>query len=187
VALLAEEVVEEWLNRQGFFTIRGIKLGVAEMDILAIRHRADGVAECRHYEVQASVNPVGYISRVPRAEQKRGVAANSAKQRGEEHLRVGVAEWVAKKFADPRKPALREGRHRGPWSWHFVIGEAKHADELAIFCEYPHIEILRLAEIMAELLAPSANAQFPIASASGKDLADLIALGGWLPFSRKGA
>jgi len=28
MALLAESVVEEWLNRNGFFTIRGIKHGV---------------------------------------------------------------------------------------------------------------------------------------------------------------
>lgn len=26
MALLAEEIVEEWLNRQGYFTIRGIKM-----------------------------------------------------------------------------------------------------------------------------------------------------------------
>jgi hypothetical protein len=35
VAPLAEELVEEWLNRKGYFTIRGIKVGVHEMDILA--------------------------------------------------------------------------------------------------------------------------------------------------------
>jgi hypothetical protein len=37
MALLAEEIVEEWLNRDGWFTIRGIKIGVDEIDILAIR------------------------------------------------------------------------------------------------------------------------------------------------------
>ena len=33
MVLIAEEVVEEWLNQQGFFTIQGIRLGVKEMDI----------------------------------------------------------------------------------------------------------------------------------------------------------
>ena len=33
MALLAEEIVEEWLNRQGYFTIRGVKVGVHEMDL----------------------------------------------------------------------------------------------------------------------------------------------------------
>ena len=36
MALLAEEIVEEWLNRQGFFTIRGIKQGTQEIDLLSV-------------------------------------------------------------------------------------------------------------------------------------------------------
>ena len=74
MALVAEEVVEEWLNQQGFFTIRGIKLGVKEMDILAILHGEVGV-ERRHYEVQASINPVSNISAVPKAIQSRGAGS----------------------------------------------------------------------------------------------------------------
>jgi hypothetical protein len=54
VALLAEEIVGEWLNRQGYFTIRGIKVGVHEMYLLAIRITAISL-ECRHLEVQASM------------------------------------------------------------------------------------------------------------------------------------
>jgi len=41
MALLAESLVEEWLNRNRFFTIRGIKHGLAEIDLLAIRHEAE--------------------------------------------------------------------------------------------------------------------------------------------------
>ncbi len=92
MALLAEELVEEWLNRQGYFTIRGIKLGVHEMDLLAIRPTLHGV-ECRQVEVQASVRPVSYITRVPLEEQRAtGRAANSAKPRSDEQLRQGVRE-----------------------------------------------------------------------------------------------
>ena len=43
MSLLAEAVVEEWLNRQGYFTIRGIKLGNDEIDILAIRPLSGGI------------------------------------------------------------------------------------------------------------------------------------------------
>jgi hypothetical protein len=50
MALLAEELVEEWLNRQGYFTIRGIKLGVHEIDLLAIRSHGSEL-ECRQLEV----------------------------------------------------------------------------------------------------------------------------------------
>jgi len=56
--LLGEEVVEEWLNRNGYFTIRGIRVRVDEIDILAIRPLPDGKHECRHIEVQLSINSI---------------------------------------------------------------------------------------------------------------------------------
>jgi len=47
VALLGESLVEEWLNREGFFTIRGVKHGVDEMDLLAIKPQsAPAATEC---------------------------------------------------------------------------------------------------------------------------------------------
>jgi hypothetical protein len=61
MALLAEQLVEEWLNCQGYFTIRGAKLGVQEIDLLAVRPMGKGKLECRQIEVQASVRPVSYI------------------------------------------------------------------------------------------------------------------------------
>jgi hypothetical protein len=60
MSLPGEEVVEEWLNRNGYFTIRGIKVGVDEIDILAIRPLSDGKYECRHIEVQVSINAISY-------------------------------------------------------------------------------------------------------------------------------
>jgi len=36
MALLDEQLVEEWLNTQQFFTMRGIKCGVDEIDLLAL-------------------------------------------------------------------------------------------------------------------------------------------------------
>lgn len=61
MSLLAEVVVEEWLNQQGYFTIRGAKLGNDEIDILALRVLSNGVIERRHIEVQVSIKPIGYI------------------------------------------------------------------------------------------------------------------------------
>ncbi len=58
MALLAEEIVEEWLNRQGYFTIRGIRLGVHEVDLVAVKFLGDSEVTCRHIEVQASMRPV---------------------------------------------------------------------------------------------------------------------------------
>ena len=61
MALLAESLVDEWLNRQVFFNIRGIKHGVGEIDFLGVRPIGAGL-EGWHVEVQASFSPIGYIT-----------------------------------------------------------------------------------------------------------------------------
>jgi hypothetical protein len=106
--------MEEWLNRQGYFTIRGIKVGVHEMDLLAIRITATGL-ECRHLEVQASMRPVSYITRVPLAVQKAtGRSATSSKTRVDDELREGVREWIAKKFDHEAKRSRCRDRRMHP-------------------------------------------------------------------------
>lgn len=173
MALLAEEIVEEWLNRQGYFTIRGIKLGVQEIDLLAVRSLPDGSgqAECRHIEVQASMRPVSYISRVPKESQKAGRAANSAK-RSEDELRSGVAEWVERKFRRADKTSLMAKLWKGAWSSELVVNVVRSEDEVDLI-ESHGIRIHRLADIVSDLASDS----FVIKSASGADFVDLIHMG----------
>ena len=162
MVLIAEEVVEEWLNQQRFFTIRGVKLGVKEMDILAIREGEDGI-ERHHYEVHASINPMSYISAVPKAIQRaEGRSANSAKKRTPEQLELGVKEWIQKKFKDPKKAELRQQLSAGEWKYHFVLHKVRHQDELVIF-EISEVKILYLKEILTDLKAGGDY------TASGKD------------------
>ncbi len=171
MALLAEEIVEEWLNRQGYFTIRGIKMGVQEIDLLAVKWQADGKAECRHLEVQASMRPVSYISQVPKEQQKTGRAADSAK-RSDEELIQGVAEWVEKKFRRPDKKTLMAKLWGGEWSSELVVNVVKAEKELELIANHD-IKIHRLGEIISELATKS----FVIRSASGADFVDLIHMG----------
>ena len=134
MALLAEELVEEWLNRQGYFTIRGIKVGVHEMDLLAIRPTNGGI-ECRQLEVQASVRPVSYITRVPKAVQEAtGRAATSARIREDEELREGVREWVEKKFDHPQKQALRRRLSPHNWTRELVVHNVKPRAGVGTYC-----------------------------------------------------
>jgi len=167
MALLAEEVVEEWLNRQGYFTIRGIKLGVHEIDILAFKPDTEGRHECRHIEVQVSTNPIGYISKVPK-----GMGPNSAKERRPEELEQGIAEWIAKKFDHPKKKALRERLFPGDWSRELVVNEVKYSKELDLFSE-KGITIHHLKDIVGEMADP----RRPILAAAGNDLFTLMQLG----------
>jgi hypothetical protein len=168
MALLAEEIVEEWLNRQGYFTIRGIKMGVQEIDLLAVKLNKGGKVECRHLEVQASMRPVSYISRVPKKDQKAGRAANSAK-RSDDELTEGVTEWVEKKFRRTDKNALMFTLWNGDWSSELVVNVVKSEDELKLIASHG-IKILRLEEIVSSL----ANDRFIVGSASGADIIDLI-------------
>lgn len=174
MALLAEEIVEEWLNRQGYFTIRGIKLGVHEIDLLAVKQKQDGTAECRHVEVQASMRPVSYISRVPKEIQKSGRAPNSA-ARSSTELVDGVVEWVYKKFHHSKKKALMQSLWRGEWSSELVLNVVKSQHEVELIKGHG-IKVIRLKDIIASL----ANERFPVGSAAGADFIDLIHMGAYV-------
>jgi hypothetical protein len=171
MALLAEEIVQEWLNRQGYFTIRGIKLGVHEIDLLAIRPTATGL-ECRHLEVQASMRPVSYITRVPVAVQKAtGRAPGSSKTRADDELLVGVREWIAKKFDHEVKARLRNELAPGPWSRELVVHKVRHAHELRLI-EQEGIKLHQLARVVGELKGN----QLMVEGAAGMHLSELVAL-----------
>lgn len=172
MALLAEEIVEEWLNRQGYFTIRGIRLGVNEIDLIAVQSRESDPAECRHIEVQASMRPVSYISKVPKAARRSGRAPNSA-ARSDQEIVDGVAEWVDGKFFSTKKRSLIESLWPGQWSSELVINNVKSEREVKQI-ESHGVRILRLQDIVRELNEYEA---FPIKSAAGADLIDLLNMG----------
>jgi len=173
MALLGEEVVEEWLNRQGYFTIRGIKLGVHEIDILAFKPNPNGSHECRHIEVQVSTNPIAYISKVPKNIQKiRSIGPDNAQERTFDELKQGIAEWVAKKFDHPEKVELRNQLFPGKWSRELVVNEVRHPEELDLFRKVG-ITILRLKDIVHNL----SEKGMLIQAASGNDLITLMQLG----------
>jgi hypothetical protein len=172
MSLLAEEIVEEWLNRQGYFTIRGVKLGVHELDLLALRPSKAGL-DCRHIEVQASVRPISYVTDLPRAVQKAtGRKPKSAKIRSEDELRQGVKEWIARKFDDPHKARLRNRLAPGSWSRELVLHVVRHEREVELLVK-SGITIHRLKDVVRELKA----GHMSIEGAAGSHLLDLVALG----------
>lgn len=171
MSLLAEVVVEEWLNRQGYFTIRGARLGVDEMDILAIRLLPDGKVERRHIEVQVSTRPISYISVLPKSVQKAtGRAANTAKRSAEE-IEEGVKEWVEKKFNKANKRTLLMSFGEEPWSKELVLHNVKSQDEVELIKGHG-IKTTQLADIVKELRTMKTS----IKSAAGADLLELMHL-----------
>src|ERR1044071_7089836 len=108
MSLLAEALVEEWLNRQRFFTLRGLKQGVGEIDLLALRHRADDTPEAWHVEAQVSFRPIGYIAPLtPELALGLGKKQSSVFRRTDQQIAQCVTAWVAKKFLARRKADAR--------------------------------------------------------------------------------
>lgn len=139
MALLDEQLVEEWLNRQNFFTIRGIKCGVDEIDLLAIRPISQGM-ECWHVEVQISYRPVGYIG-----------GDTNARKRTPDQLRAGVEQWVEKKFTSLRKIKKRNeilpGMH---WKNFLVHAVLKDEAELPLMQELG-VELIPYKKVLHDL------------------------------------
>jgi len=172
MALLGEEIVEEWLNRHGYFTIRGIKLGNDEIDILAIRPLADGKHDCRHIEVTISINPISYITKVPAAIRKAtGIGAHNAKKRDVTQLAQGVNEWIGGKFDHPRKVEIKNCLCPGAWTKELVVGIVRHEAELDLLRQ-AGITIHRLGDVLSEMV----ENRSVVKAAAGADLFDLLLL-----------
>jgi hypothetical protein len=172
MSLLAEEIVEEWLNRAGYFTIRGVKVGVHEIDLLAVRPVGKDRVERRHIEVQVSFRPVSYITQVPKNVQKtarRGPA--NAKRRSEAELRDSVSEWIKKKYELPPKMRLMRKLFPGDWTRELVVHMVRHEEEI-LEIQRSGVKVHRLRDIVHEMLRGSAIVE---AAISG-DFVDLVTL-----------
>lgn len=174
MSLLGEELAEEWLNRQGYFTIRGVKVGTGEIDLLAIRQQGKG-AECWHYEVHASLRPVSYMCPAPKHLRDKGKAAYNASKRSQDELREGVEEWLQKKFHDPAKVTLRKKLWDGVWHLGYIVANVRHPEELDMIASRG-IHVVRIVDIISEL-SPGSRAdreKHLVSGAVGTNLVELV-------------
>jgi hypothetical protein len=170
MALLAESLVDEWLNRQGFFTVRGIRHGVDEIDLLAVRPNMDSL-EAWHIEVQASFRPIGYISSltenyVPSFAKSK----TSAKERPLEVLERCVEAWVNKKYlTDSKLNARNLAWPNLKWRYFLVHGVVKEPRELELI-KNQGINLIPLHYVLENLKHSSGK----LKGGAGTDLAELI-------------
>jgi hypothetical protein len=171
MALIAESLVDEWLNRKGFFTVRGIKHGVGEIDLLGVRPTENGL-EAWHVEVQASFRPIGYIAPLTN-ESMEGFAKSktSMKARPSELIQPAVAAWVEKKFKSPSKQAARNRAWpKLEWKYFLVHAVVREMTELHLI-KGLGVQLLPLHQILKELGTTAANG---IRGGAGTDLSELI-------------
>jgi hypothetical protein len=174
MSFLGEQLAEEWLNRKGYFTIRGAKVGNGEIDLLAVRFQ-EAQVECCHYEVQSSLRPVSYICPTPKSLRQEGKSAYNAKRRPLDEIKKSVSEWVNKKFNNDAISKARKKLWPGKWRLGFIVGNVKHPEELD-FIGKSGIEIIRIANIIKDLSPKwsDATGKFILGAASGADLVDLV-------------
>ena len=169
MALLGESLVEEWLNRDGFFTIRGVKHGVDEMDLLAVRPLQGGGFIGWHVEVQISFRPIGFIAKLPKSGSE---SRQSARKRTVQEVEECARVWVAAKFNAEAKARVREQLWPGvDWAFHLVHGVVRDRHELEVFASegvilHPFHDIL-------DSLAKRKSHSF--SGSAGGDLAEIVA------------
>jgi hypothetical protein len=171
MALLAEQLVEEWLNRQGYFTMRGMKNGVHEIDLLGIKPLKQGGHDARHYEVQVSFRPVSFITPLTAALQKtKGKKASSSVSRSDEDLGECVSAWVEKKYTSSLKNIMRDRvLNDVSWDHYFIHGKVKDARELGLI-RRRGVKLVSFKDVVADLCKPGSSWAGSIAT----DIAEIV-------------
>jgi hypothetical protein len=168
MALLAESLVEEWLNRNGYFTIRGVKHGQGELDLLAVRPQSDGAVGW-HVEVTVSFRPIGYIA--PEPVGKSGGRRSYVRKRTPEQVQFYARKWIEAKFRAPAKNALRSSLWPGvSWSFHLVHGVVRYPLELEAF-EREEVTCHHFHQVLSDL---SQRSDRGFSGSAGGDLAEII-------------
>jgi Holliday junction resolvase-like predicted endonuclease len=167
MALLAESLVEEWLNRRGFFTIRGVKHGLGEMDVIAVHHGPDGI-QGWHVEVTVSFRPIGYIAPDQLGSGRR---RDYVRRRTAEKVQACAHAYVEAKFRASAKAHVRERLWPGlTWCFHLVHGVLRHADELEAFAR-EGVTCHPFHELLSEL---SRRDRDSFSGSAGGDLAEIV-------------
>ncbi len=171
MALLAETLVDEWLNRQGFFTVRGIKHGNDEIDLLGVRPKGSSL-EAWHVEVQASFRPIGYIARVTDEIAKDFPATpKSAKKRPPDIVRACAEAWVQSKFKKQPKQAVRDQAWPGlTWNYVLVHAVVREAEELKAIAACG-VRLIALHDVLEGLAHKAAKG---IRGGAGTDFSEII-------------
>lgn len=175
MSLLAETLVEEWLNRQGFFTMRGIKDKVQEIDLLAIRPEQDGSVTGWHVESQVSFRPVGYISKLSKEiAVEPGRSRSSARKRTPQELEQCVAAWVDLKFRSATKRKIRSQLWPGiKWSFHFVHAKVKDPAELKCIAG-AGVKLVPFMRLLYDLCEQEREGHTGFSGTAGGDFAEIV-------------
>src|SRR3989344_4127041 len=139
---IIENIVANWFNSKGYFLIKNLKVGVNEIDILAVKlNNNQKVDDAVHIEVQCSSNPIGYIGGSP-----------SAKRRNISEVELGVVAYIEKKFSDKKIKSVIEKLIGNKYRQMFICGKLKDESTIKYF-QKNGIEVVRVWQIFKEIKA----------------------------------
>ena len=169
MALIAEELVEEWLNQQKYFTIRNLKSGQNEIDLLGVKLNGKSKNQLVHVEVMVSHSPMSWICRIN---------LKGAGGRSQEEIKSEVDAWVEKKYTSETKQLMRHKlvphTNTDDWGMMFVHGVLtdKNHEELEYMKELG-INIISIKKIMLELQENDGNI---FTGGDGREISNLISI-----------
>ena len=153
MAINHEKLVEEWYRRNRHFTIRSAKIGLNEIDLLALVEEYQEEDKNirfklikKHIEIQVSFKPVGYIT------------SNNAKKKSKEELKESVEKWDWKKFISEQAQRIRSAFNYDTgdikkWKFEFVHHLVRDPFELELIenNKYQKIKLVKFDDIVKEL------------------------------------
>ena len=169
MALIAEELVEEWLNQQKYFTIRNLKSGNNEIDLLGVKLNGKSNKELVHVEVMVPHNPMSWYCRVKH---------KSAASRSPEVIKSEVDAWVARKYKSEKKQLMRSNLipHTNADDWRMMFVHGILTDQNHKVMEYMKelgINIISIKKIMLELQENDGNV---LTGGNGREISNLISI-----------
>lgn len=137
---IIEDIIADWFNSKGYFLIQNLKIGVNEVDILAIKlDNNKRVKEAIYVEVQCSSNPIGYIG-----------GTSSAKKRSTSEVANGVKAYIDKKFNDEKIKHIVEQLIGLQYRKLFICGRLKDEDTIDFF-KKNGVDVIRVWDIFNEV------------------------------------
>ena len=169
MALIAEELVEEWLIQKKFFTVRNLKSGNDEIDLLGVKLNGKSKNELVHVEVSVSHSPMSWICRINQ---------RSAARRSPEEIKSEVDAWVERKYKSEKKQLMRDNLipHANTDDWEMMFVHGILTDQNHKEMEYMKelgIKIISIKKIMLDL---QDNDGRVFTGGTGKEISNLISI-----------
>ena len=157
---LIEDVISCWLHSKGYFLIQNLKVGLKEIDILAVKLSGNKIVEKAHIEVQCSDKPICILGH---------------KYVYEKDVKKGIDIFMIRKFDDKKVVAFIENIIGEGYEKWLITGKQK--DEKSIKeIKRRGVRVVRVWDIFEKLLQQRRKKSLPYKTATAIRYEQLLSL-----------